>query len=238
VLHDVPFHALSGWDDARPADALIDRALVSTAPSLAFRGQPFDAPRAGTVIVGFETGDLPGVAAEVHALGELLPHATRLHGAGATVAATLDAVDGAGCVHFAGHGMYRSVAPERSGIRLADGWLTSARAVSHALRTTTAPRRSTSLRCAEVGRGDEVIGLQRGFLLAGARAVVMTQWLAVDDVACDTVTAFHRLLTTTRWPAHALRVATLQARSRHPHPWWWAPFVCVGAPDAFSEVLR
>ena len=78
--------------------------------------------------------------------------------------------------------------------------------------------------------GDEAMGLARGFLAAGARCVVVSQWLADDRCTAQLMVDMHRHMVTGSSPAAALRLAQLALVRDHPHPFHWAPFIAVGAP--------
>jgi CHAT domain-containing protein len=60
--------------------------------------------------------------------------------------------------------------------------------------------------------GDELLGLQRAFLFAGARAVVCTLWEAADFVALLVMDKFYAGLRRGQPPAAALRDAQVDVR--------------------------
>lgn len=223
-LHGVPFHAL-----VTNGRALLDRVEVAVTPSLAVRASRPVARSGPTLIVGCSAPDVPGIAAEVDALAALMPDAHVLRDDAATIAAVTDAMAGAGCIHLASHGIFRPTAPLRSGIRLADGWLTARHTAGLDLAGSTVVLSACDTGRAVVDAGDELLGLQRGFLLAGARTVVMSHWPAVDDAAVTTMTALYRSRRAGASAAAALREGWLAAREQHRHPWWWAPFFVTGA---------
>ena len=83
----------------------------------------------------------------------------------------------------------------------------------------------------EVRGGDEIVGLARGLLYAGARSVGVTLWDVNDKTTAELVRAFYReLVETDADPARALRRAARHLRDSHPHPYYWAPFVLIGSP--------
>jgi len=81
---------------------------------------------------------------------------------------------------------------------------------------------------AEEAPGDERNGLVRGFLLAGAPAVLATLWTVDDETAATQMAAFYRGLGNGLRPAAALRQAQLELRRAYPHPYHWAAFVLTG----------
>lgn len=221
-LHGVPFHALLVDDRT-----VLDQVDATVTPSLAIRASR-PATRAGpTLLVGSGGPDLPGVDTELDALHALMPDAVVLRDAEATVAAVTAAMRDAGCIHLASHGIFRQNAPMASGVRLADGWLTARQTATLDLTGATIVLSACDTGRSVVHAGDELLGLQRGFLLAGAHAVVMTHWSAVDEAAVTTTTEFHRAHHTGLGVPVALRAAWMTTRRRHPHPWWWAPFFAI-----------
>ena len=83
------------------------------------------------MVAAVEDGGLAGVAREVDLLAAGLDDVTVLSGGAASIEGLERSITSqTTCVHLAAHGLYRPFAPGRSGIRLADGWLTSARAAA------------------------------------------------------------------------------------------------------------
>jgi CHAT domain-containing protein len=79
-----------------------------------------------------------------------------------------------------------------------------------------------------VAPGDELLGLTRGFLSAGAASVLMSLWTVDDEATAELMTTFYGELARTKSPAAALRHAQVQLLQQRPHPFFWSPFVLVG----------
>jgi len=79
--------------------------------------------------------------------------------------------------------------------------------------------------------GDGMIGLSRSFLVAGARAVLVSQWSVSDEATAELMAGFYQGYLELDDKALALQRAMRQLRSRpeFAHPRYWAPFVVVGA---------
>jgi CHAT domain-containing protein len=77
--------------------------------------------------------------------------------------------------------------------------------------------------------GDELLGLVRGLLYAGARGVLVTLWDVNDRTTADVMRLFYEAMGTSRNKAVALRQATVEIRKAHAHPFYWAPFALVGS---------
>jgi len=78
--------------------------------------------------------------------------------------------------------------------------------------------------------GDELLGLVRGLLYAGALSVLVTLWDVNDQSTAEFMKWFYQHLRATPNKALALQRAMRDLRQAYPHPYYWAPFVLVGKP--------
>jgi CHAT domain-containing protein len=76
--------------------------------------------------------------------------------------------------------------------------------------------------------GDEITGLTRTFLLAGAETVVSSLWKVSDDSTALLMKGFYERLKQGQSTAVALRESALEVRKQFAHPFYWAPFVEAG----------
>jgi CHAT domain-containing protein len=81
--------------------------------------------------------------------------------------------------------------------------------------------------------GDELVGLTRALLYAGASSVLVTLWSVNAVAALELMGNFyHRLRgkdgAKVTAEAVALREAMLELRQTKGHPYYWAPFILVG----------
>ena len=81
------------------------------------------------------------------------------------------------------------------------------------------------------GRGDDIVGLSRAFLAAGARNTVATLWTVDDFESAELMKAFYQYLALGYTVAHALGLAQTDVRRDHPNPFYWAGFTLNGLPD-------
>jgi CHAT domain-containing protein len=79
-----------------------------------------------------------------------------------------------------------------------------------------------------VAAGDELLGLIRGLLSAGAHSLLLTLWDVNDRSTSDFMTSFYRRLQQGVDKASALQGAMQQLRATFPHPYHWAPFTLIG----------
>lgn len=80
----------------------------------------------------------------------------------------------------------------------------------------------------DVRAGEGVYGLQRAFLVAGAKAMVMSLW-KVDDAATQALmTNFYTNLAKGGSKAKAFKQAQLQLMTKYKEPYYWGAFVMMG----------
>ncbi|MFN8289672.1 MAG: CHAT domain-containing tetratricopeptide repeat protein [Chitinophagaceae bacterium] len=82
----------------------------------------------------------------------------------------------------------------------------------------------------EILNGQGVYGLQRSFLLAGARSVIMSLWKVSDNSTRELMTLFYKewLKNPAGSKQQALRAAQIKLRETYKHPFYWGAFVMVG----------
>lgn len=229
ALHAVPFAAL-----AAPGESPLGAAFeLVQAPGLhawvhCMRREP--RPAGAAVVLGAGSAWLPGVAGEARAVAAA-------HGSDSQLwlddAATLarwgsDAPEAA-VLHLACHARARPDNPAFSALQLADGALTLAEVSKTRLKAGLVVLSACDTMISRLAPGDEVQGLARGFLLAGARTVVATLWSVPDSSTADLMADFHAACAAGEPPASAMRAACRALAARHPHPFHWAPFVVYGA---------
>ena len=76
--------------------------------------------------------------------------------------------------------------------------------------------------------GDDLVGLARGFFLAGAPSLLVSLWMVNDAAAAALMASFYRALLGGMRPAAALRQAQCELLAEQPHPFFWSPFVLLG----------
>ncbi len=149
-------------------------------------------------------------------------------GESATVEALRNEASGSGILHLACHGLFRSDNPMFSALELHDGWLMAADAMSLDLSGALVTLSACESGRGEVIGGDEVLGLTRAFLGAGAATLVVSLWLVQDETTADLMGNWYGRLRDGEGRTAGLRAAQLELKERHPHPYYWAPFVLIG----------
>ncbi|MGH3086093.1 MAG: CHAT domain-containing protein [Rubrobacteraceae bacterium] len=225
-LHQAPFHAL--FDGER---YLIERFEVSYAPS----ARVYDLCRErssreldSVLAMGVADDLIPAAIQEAHTVARCFPEADVLVDELATVNALESKASGCGALHLACHGMFRADNPMFSSLKLHDGWLKAADVLGLDLAGTTVALSACETGRGQVVGGDEVLGLTRAFLGAGAATLLVSLWLVRDETTAGMMASWYEKLRGGEKPAAALRAAQLEVKERHPHPYYWAPFVLVG----------
>jgi tetratricopeptide (TPR) repeat protein len=230
LLHFLPFHAL--FDGER---YLIDDFSLSFAPSASvYRLCWAKQPRSGgdTLIMGVPDLATPFITDEVESVAEVLPNTRVLMGGAATAAELRQHGAGSRIVHIATHGVFRHDNPLFSSIRLGDGPLCAYELYELQLPADLVTLSGCSTGLSVVAGGDEQLGLVRGLLYAGARAVLLTLWDVNDHSTSAFMKAFYSRLRDGWGKAHAAQQAMRELRERYAHPYYWAPFALIGNVDA------
>jgi CHAT domain-containing protein len=85
----------------------------------------------------------------------------------------------------------------------------------------------TGLGKIEIGEG--VYGLQRSFMQAGARNILISLWKVDDQVTQELMVKFYRYLFQGKSEREAIKLAQLDQMIKTPNPAMWGGFIMVGA---------
>ncbi|MCX6602853.1 MAG: CHAT domain-containing protein [Acidobacteria bacterium] len=237
-LHYLPFQVLPGAT-GEPLVAKYTIRYLPSASAIEFLAD--SAKPGGTVFLGAignlsveGWAGLPGTLGETKKIAESYPGARRATGQAFTPdAARADLVD-SDVVHFATHGLFDEHAPLFSGLLTAPAAGQRSRLSLYELPEMKLRAKLIILSACETGLGkvtggDEVAGLTRTFLMAGAETVVSSLWRVSDDATVLLMSGFHARLMKGQRTAGAMREAALVVRAQFAHPFFWAPFVVTGA---------
>lgn len=241
VLHYLPFHCL--FDGVQ---FVVERLDVSYLPAAALlnichqRGERIKARGihlSDSLVLGLsDKGRLAFAVQEAEAVAKQLGAPCALNEA-ATSSLLWQHGAHSPIVHIAAHGLFRLDAPNFSHIKLADGQLSTIEVFNLNLASCSL----VTLSACETGRAvvggvDEVIGLGRGFLYAGAASLLPTLWKVDDASSAELMTMFYQALLAGYSKAAALANAqrAFLARARtsirpyRVHPYFWAAFHLIG----------
>lgn len=230
ILHYLPFHALY---DGR--NYLTDDHTISYAPSASVFAlcQSKSAAASGpSLVLGIPDPQAPTIADEVEAVARALDPANLYIGADAKQSVLRDKGARSRVIHIATHGQFRQDNPMFSGVRLGDSQLSLYDLYHLKLPADLVVLSGCSTGQNAVGAGDELLGLVRGLLYAGAHSLLLTMWNVNDRSTTEFMKLFYGCLSQYRkrpfGKALAVQAAARALRADYPHPYYWAPFLLVG----------
>jgi CHAT domain-containing protein len=226
VLHCLPFHALADGDSY-----VIDRFTVSYAPSAGIYSvcQQRNSSSSGpALLMGVDSPGANRIRQEIRAVAATLKDPDIRLGREATSKVLREVGPTSRLIHIATHGIFRRDNPLFSSVRLADSYLTMYDLYQLNLPVGLLTLSGCGTGLGVVAAGDELLGLMRGVLLAGAQSLLATLWNVDDRSTARFMSLFYEHLQSHTDPAAALQHAMRELRRRQPHPFYWAPFVLVG----------
>ena len=226
ILHQLPFHALHDGERC-----LSDEFTFSYTPSGGVLAACLRRPASqatANVVFGIADVRSPAIESEARRVAALLPGAQLYLGEAATEERLRLAAPHTRILHIATHGFFRRDNPLFSAIRLGDGFLSLFDLYRLDLKADLVTLSGCSTGLSEVVGGDELLGLTRGLLHAGARAVLLSLWDVQDESTAEYMSTFYQRMSEGKTAAEASRDALRNLRSKYEHPYFWAPFCLVG----------
>jgi len=234
-LHYLPFAAIHDG-----AKYMVDRFTLLTVPSgtvLTYLEKKPSTAKGATVVfanpdLGDPRKDLPFAEREGAAIQARRPDAILLKRNAALEARARKVAPGASLLHFASHSTFDADRPLNSAVMLApgegdDGALTAGEIFGLRLPGSLVVLSGCETGMGKVASGDELIGLTRAFMYAGAPQLVATLWEVEDEATALLMEEFYKGMPA-KPAAEALRQAQMSIRSRYPHPFYWASFTTFG----------
>ena len=226
LLHYVPFHALHDGESY-----LLDRFTISYAPSASIyahcRTKTVNT-EGNALILGVPDERTPAIREEVEALAQIVPNARLFVGSDATEDVLQIHGPRSKSIHIATHGYFRQDNPMFSAIRLGTSHLSLYDMAHLQLPVEMVVLSGCATGLNVVTPGDELMGLVRGLLQAGAQSLVLSLWDVHDDSTKQFMVEFYAQLQEGRSKAEAMRIASVRLREGRPHPYYWAPFLLIG----------
>jgi len=235
-----PLHALAFQSVRVNGRYLIETHTVSYAPSasiLKFCREKFVHPSNGLpfegspLLVGVPDDRISHVVAEIQTLSDILGDADVLLGDDATFARVSQITPSCGVLHLAAHALFRPEAPLLSSIRLADQWVTVQDIYNLDLGANLVTLSACETGLGHDSGGDDLVGLVRGFLYAGAASLIVSLWTVDDESMTHLMTDFYSRWLAGNSKADALRQAQLAllAKDEYEHPYYWSPLILIGS---------
>ncbi|RMH02156.1 MAG: CHAT domain-containing protein [Chloroflexi bacterium] len=227
ILHQVPFHALFDGQNY-----LLEKYIISYAPSATIlslcQKRPLR-PSNTALLFGIADPTIPHVTTEILAVAQSHPKTQIFLNQHATLNNLKQHIHCCNTIHLACHGLFRSGNPMFSALKLYDGWLTASDIMQLNLQGTRVILSACESGRKQILSGDEILGLTRAFLGAGAVTLIVSLWLVEDESTATLMTNLYtQIQKTTCDHATALRNAQIALKETHPHPYYWAPFILVG----------
>jgi CHAT domain-containing protein len=189
-----------------------------------------------------EMTPLPDAEREVHAAARILGGRSAVYvGADASKEKIEREAAGFRILHFATHGVLDDTDPMYSHLLLApardgdDGVLETWQMMRMRFDAELAVLSACDTARGRYREGEGVVGMTWAFFVAGCPSTIATQWKIASAPTADLLIDFYRQWSTLRQApfAKAKALAAAQRRMlrqpRRRHPFYWAPFILVGA---------
>lgn len=179
---------------------------------------------------------LPGAENEVNQLKKYFLNSEVLTQSKAKESYIKSKIENYQIVHFACHGLFNYDYPLLSALALTGDEYEDGRLELYELynlnlmNTKLVVLSACETALSQIKRNDEMIGLVRGFLYAGASVVVASLWKVDDEATSKLMTQFYIYLTQGFSISESLRKAQLDLANseKFSHPFYWAAFVLNG----------
>ena len=221
-------------------------ASPAAAPSTASTPSPTaaTAPSPASSVVALRADaftPLPHAEDEVKRLGRLYggTHSLVRIGAEAAEARFKSEAANADVLHLATHGVLNDASPLYSYLLFAstaegdrnDGLLEARELLRLDLRASLAVLSACDTGRGRVAAGEGVVGFSWALFVAGVPTVVVSQWKVDSASTSELMVEFHRRRRAGLSEARAMQAAvrTLRENPAYRHPFFWAPFIVVGA---------
>ncbi len=244
MLHYLPFPALYNsatqkylleeWEEISylPSSSLLElctkrgnrQSVVASAGSYA-------------LVAGYSSqGELSYCLEEARTVGRMLQQSSQLENClvfleeAASLAQIEKQAGLAALIHLASHARLRQDNPYFSALELAGGELTAQDIFNMELRASLVTLSACETGLGGLGSGDELLGLSRACLYAGASSLVLSLWKVQDESVSRLFDSFYRRLLTGQRKAAALRNAQIELLNQeaYAHPFFWAAFTLTG----------
>jgi CHAT domain-containing protein len=225
-LHYVPFNAL--FDGS---EYLIQKTEVSLIPSATVLLHCLSKPQRrvkNALLIGFADESIPLVNKEIFDLSKIFSEKMSFVKSEATFANFRKHAENFDILHIACHGNFRQDNPMFSSLRLSDGWVTVRDACGMNLKAELVTLSACETGINSIFAGEELLGLSRGFLSAGANSLLLTLWNVNDEVTQALMADFYASVLNGKTFGTSLRIAQCNAIRQNMHPYYWSPFVLIG----------
>jgi len=233
-LHYLPFHLL--YDGSR---YLIERYEIVILPVASLATRPVIKRKQGALVLAHSyDGRLPYTLVEAHTVNQICGGVIYVEENSKREALRAAPIQ---ILHIAAHGEHRPDQPDLSYLHLDDGQLYADDLLQQDLSYELVTLSACEAGRANVVASDELIGLGRGFLYAGAGALVMSLWRVEDGSTRDFMRRMYQQLSQSgKSKAAAIREAqqSIINEDRNVHPAFWGAFQLMGNADPLSTSVE
>lgn len=236
-LHYLPFNALSdgaGFLIERHAVRILPAATVLKFLAASRPERPGTLLAFGNPDLGNARYDLAFAQTEAESITKAFPNSRALLRKEASKTAFRKYASDFRMLHVASHGEFDADRPLASSLLLSPDGADNGRLTVGELYSMRVEAELVTLSACETGlgkvaNGDDVVGLTRGFLYAGASTIVASLWQVEDRSTGELMTSFYQALAKGSGKREALRAAQAEFLRKQPHPFFWAAFQLTGA---------
>jgi len=237
ILHYLPFQALT-----LEGKYLIESYEIGYSPSASVLGHVFDKKKTvkkavlalGNPNLGNPQMTLPYAEVEVRDIRQFFNQTTVLTQNQASESAFKQSAGNYDILHIASHGEFNQDTPLLSCLRLApgndeDGRLETAEIFELNLNAYLVTLSACNTAMGKMASGDELMGLTRAFMFAGAPSIMSTFW-SVNDKSTSVLMKHFYANPKSMNKFAAMRQAQLEmiGNPEYRHPYYWAAFQVIG----------
>lgn len=226
ALHYVPFHAL--YDSEK---YIIESHEVVYSPSATVwnlaNERTFKQPE-NALLIGFADEKIPLVDREIDELEKIFKTAKVLKNKRASFVNYKQDAPNFDILHIACHGQFRAENPLFSSLHLADGFITVRDIFTQKLQAELVTLSACETGLSKIFAGDEILGLARGFLSAGAKSLILSLWTINDEATTHLMKKFYKSLQSGNSISKSLQNAQKDFIGQNSHPYFWSPFILIG----------
>lgn len=226
-LFRVPFHAL--YDRFEYIHSYREVSYTPSAAVLISVLERDPKSTLGSLFVATNDPTLPNANLEIEEIASFT-NGDKLFDSELSVETLVARTAGKQILHIASHARFRTDNPLYSAIKLGNEWLAARDIVNIDLDPQLVVLSGCETGMSDGSTGDELVGLARSFIAAGASAVVVSLWSVDDETTRKLMRTFYEQLMSGSTVALALSIAQQQLRNQHPHPFYWSPFIVIGDP--------
>lgn len=222
----VPFQALHNGKNY-----LIESKKISYAPSATvwkFLQKKPSNKTENALLMGFADEKIPLVNREIEILKKVFPKAKTFTDKNANFDVFTKNAGDFDILHIACHGQFRPENPLFSSLHLADGFVTVRDICANKINAELVTLSACETGLNKIFAGDEILGLARGFLSAGANSLILSLWTVSDEATTELMKQFYLNLQRGNTIAESLQKAQKQFIECREHPYFWSPFSLIG----------